>query len=370
MHDSHLRRPSPLTALLLTATLTAPAVTAQVAPAHFANAEGNGTLRFGLAASSGTSRTMTILDELAGQPGALRGIALRRDAFFRATSASESAVVQVTLSTALTTAGSPDPTFDNNHGSDRQRVANLKLVTMPPRPAAFTVPAPFDIVIPFDQPFAFTGQGPLCVDIEVISRSSTVNGYQLDFVSVPDPNPQPPTGFYGQGCAPANLPLPATLTALSSAQWPTNSVSLGYRGLGCPANGLVSLLLGVNNQALTSGAPLPIALPGTASAPSGLCSLYVDPLVAVPGLANANGAATYDLGLPVTPAFNGLTVYGQLALPSAGANRYDLATTNAVAHNVIAPFTAPPVGSVIATDSRGPQGTATANQGLVLRIDR
>ncbi len=340
-----------------------------VAPSHFANAEAGASSTHGIGTRTAPSIYLGIYEDMQGVPATITGVSFRRDGGVSSgtTYLPATMTADVWISTAMTSAGNPDPTFANNHGPDKQKVASFALVQFPAVPPSGSA-SPFDYRFPFTTPYEWNGTGPLCVEIRIYSKTNT-QSYHLDYIQRASNNN--PTIFrreFGTGCKASGEAVNTRLSGLASSSWPTGSATLLYSGSVLPPNTLVSTLIGSDNQSL-SGLPLPIELPGSSAGFSGPCFLHSNVLITVPGITDASGRMTLNLGFGVNPAFNGLTVFGSVAAVDMSANPLGVITTNGVEHHLLAPYANSRVGSVYNTGTLGPTGTAQPGAGYVIRFD-
>lgn len=336
-----------------------------VSPAHFATAEGNYYAYTPFGSTTTPDRFLQVHDDLAGSPRTIRSISLRRDGTSYNDYAAYSALVDVVFSNAATTANTISATFDTNHGSNKVTVAQFKLVQFPA--TKHTSIRGFDYKIPFDQPFNFNGTGSLAWEMRVTSRTNP-STYYFDYAYSTSSNPAPYYWSYGTGCKATTYTNPMSISGSSSANWAGSSVTLSYFGNYFPKNALVTMLLGAQDKTF-GGAPLPFEIPGTNGFPSGKCFLYLDPLITIQGLTNAQGQLTANLGAGVNTGNNGNVIYAQSVALDAQANAFGLVTSNMVQHQVIAPWTAIPISNVYATSSVGATGTAQKNHAYVIQLD-
>ncbi len=354
--------------LSLGSLAAAPAAQSSVyTPAHFQNTEGPSYAFSGIGTASTPSVLLSVLDELQGTPRQIRAVSFRRDGQSNWSQwPASTMLVNIYASTAQTTSSTVDATLANNHGTPKTTVATFSLVQFAATSSTGLL-EPFGYRFPFPQPYSFNGAGPLCLEIQVQSRNSTQYLY-LDYVSYSNSNPAPITLQTGTGCKTTGSTNAANLSGYGSGNWPGKAVTLNYSGYYLPANGVVSALLGGSNSTV-GGLPLPIELPGTRSAPSGACTLYNDILVQIPALTDPSGNLTLNLGLPVIPYFNGLSIFCQIVAPDQTANGWHFVLTNQVEHHITAPYTTIKSGIVYADGSVGPTGTVLASQGYVMKLD-
>lgn len=351
-------------ALVFTGTCVAQDI---VTPKNFTNSEAASFSNEAIGTTATPTTWLEVMDELKGTPRTIKGIAFRRDG--QTTSFNNTAatvLVTAKASTAATTAATVSGTFAANHGANKATVTAFTVVQWPA--SSYEGPAP-DLWFPimFNTPYNFDGTGPLAVEVQVTSRTHT-SSYYFDWESNTNgvSNPQSYDASFGTGCTTSTQTNPMLLTGGSQSNWPNSSVTLTYSGQRMPPSTLISMVIGTDKTNI-AGLPLPLQLPGTATAPSGPCTIYTNVLLAVPALTNANGSMTFNLGFGVNPFFNGLHVYAQAAALDPVANPLGLVLSNAEVHNLVAPYGKPPIGTV-STNSASPTGTARPNQGYVVKI--
>ena len=351
------------------ALAAAPTLHAQtiVSPPNFAVAEAPSYGWGGIGTTATPSVLQTVHDGFAGTARTFRGVSFRRDGVVNtATYAPASMLVSVFMSTAATTAATASDTFAQNHGANKKAVAQFSLVQLPA--SSFKgLNAPFEFHIPFASPFSYSGTGSVCLEIQVQSRTQT-QLYYLDFVPGGQANPPLETISKGSGCKVAGANSAIVLQPSYTSNWPGNSVTFRYSGYNLAPNSLVTVGIGISDQ-VYAGLPLPAALPGTSSAPSGTCTIYNDYLLQIPALSDANGQMNLNLGSTASPAQNGVNLYAQLITLSAGANAYGLSMSNGVQHQIVAPYAAPTTATIYADGTLGPTGTLLKGQSYVMRFD-
>jgi len=355
-----------LSPLLLVSCLSAQGV---VAPFHFADAEASGSSGNGIGTRTAPSVFLGIYEDMQGVSTSISGVSFRRDgAVSSATTYMPATMIaDIWISTAATSAANPDPTFANNHGPDKQKVASFSLAQFPAVPPSGAA-SPFDYRFPFTAPYVWSGAGPACVEIQIHAKTNT-QSFQLDWVQKgSDSNPTVFRREFGTGCKASGQTVNTRLSALGASNWPGNTVTLIYSASVLPANTVVSTFLGGSNQSL-GGVQLPIELPGTSAGFSGPCFVQSDVLVTLPGITDATGRMTLNVGLGVHALLNGLSVFGSVAALDAKANPFGVITTNGVEHHLLAPYANSRVGSVYNTGALGPAGTAQPGAGYVIRFD-
>jgi hypothetical protein len=335
-------------ALLLSAALAA-----QVSPRPFVRAEGPAALIPAVGTIVPSDRQLQVDGELIGLgPRTIRGLRFRRDGLTRYPNPAFRIVVDVWVSHAATLPGAPNAIFDRNHGADRLHVVRGQEIAIPATTAS-VLTEPFAINLPFQTPFAYDGVRPLCWDVCV---SQTTNNVALvgDAVAGAQPNPQPPGLQFGVGCRATGIANPALLVGAGGTQWqnPSPSLSLAYQAGWLPANSSAFLILDL----VRLQPPLPM---------SPTCTLYLAPAVVAPLVTQANGTASISLpSLALSPAHNGLDVFAQVVAADVLATPIGLVLSNAVQHNIVAPFGAPAVGSVRAFAQLGCPANGVAAAGL------
>ena len=355
----------------LSSLFLVPGLVAQgiVAPAHFANAEAGASSTHGIGTRTAPSVYLGIYEDMQGVAASISGVSFRRDGGVssKTTYLPATMVVDIWVSTAATTAGSPDPTFADNHGPDKTKVASSALAQCPAVPPSGAA-SPFDYRFPFSAPYAWNGAGPLCVEIRILARTNT-QSYHLDWIQkASDNNPTIFRREFGTSCKASGQAVNMRLSGLASSNWPGNSGTLIYSASVMPPNTLVSTLIGSDNQSL-GGLPLPFELPGTSLGSSGPCFLQSNVVITLPGVTDATGRMTLNVGFAPSPLFNGLSLFGSVAALDFNANSLGVITTNGVEHHLLAPYASSRVGSVYNTGALGPTGTVQPGAGYVVRFD-
>ena len=358
MKSSHAVLPA---FVLLPVCLAAQSV---VSPAHFTAAEGNTYSPSVLGVVSTPADLLTIHEELQGTARTIRGLAFRLDGTVASAGTASTLAATMYCSTTATSVTNPSATFSANHGADKTQVASFAVVSYP-APQQNGPTNPFDYVFPFAQPFAFGGAGPLCTEVQIVSRSNGVLYFDYAYSSATNLNPL--LRVYGTGCKPTGKLQNAFLYPGGSGNWPAKSVQLIYQASGLPNSATAVLILGGSNK-LLGDIRLPFALPGTVDAPSGACTVYNDILLQLPGLTSAAGSVNWALGLSVNPFYNGLNVFGQVWSVDTTANAWHLISTGGVQHHILAPYPTLKFSTVYSNNSTS-IGAALTNQGFVTRID-
>lgn len=337
-----------------------------VDPVHFTHSEAFSTSAIPIGSPTVPYRTLQIHS---GVPaGTIRGLAFRLDVLQTAAVPAFAAVMEVSMSTALTTPAAPSGTFDNNHGPDRVVVLPQTVVQFPAAPAGGLAPKDFLYVITFAVPFVHAGTAPLCWDMKISNRSSTTS-FSLDYVQT-STNPAPNVVAFGTGCTATGQASRMTLAATASTSWTSRTLAFIYTGTRLPPNAVVSLSVGVSATSIL-GLPLPLALPGSSGAPSGTCTIYNDSLIQVPVFTTSTGALATgsNIALTINPAMNGANLFTQVLAFDAAANPIGIISSNSLQQHLVAPLTVAGVGNVTRSGSVLPTGTVAANRGTVTRFD-
>lgn len=336
-----------------------------VTPAHFATSEGNNSIQIPLGTTGTPSRFQQIHDDMSGTPRTINALAFRRDGFNTSAYGAYTVIVDVSLSTSPMNSGNVGTTFDSNHGADRANVALQKVVSLPA--TTFSTTRPFAYKVPFNQPFSFAGSGPLLWDITVTSRTNS-GALNFDAFSGSNTNPQAWDWTIGTGCKATTYASAMALSGSSSASWSTGTVNLNFTGANFPKSAVVTLMLGGDDKSF-GGIPLPWEIPGTNGFPSGVCRLYVAPLITINQLTNASGAMSAVLSVGgMTQANNGNILFTQAVAIDAN-NAFGLVFSNMVQHQILAPFANRPISYVYRSGSTGTTGTVVRNQGWVTSLE-
>lgn len=221
--------------------------------------------------------------------------------------------LEIVLANTTATYATLSTTFQNNLGSNPTVFFTLKTVNLPPQNGTADPDTPALWLIG-DRPFTFTGPHLLVqVDVQTSPIPATT-GYFTDGYELSDPS-QALHGVSETGCSGSLV-----------AGYATGNWSLGVAG--ATANGPVLFLVGSENTLLGGSVPLPLDL--TSLGMNG-CVLAVDPLVIVPVLANAAGAASLTVPFALGP--DSTVVHAQ-ALVATTATPAGFGTTNA-AHSIL-----------------------------------
>ena len=356
-----------LSALTLASALVAQGV---VSPGHFTVAEGNYYSLTSLGTTAAPARLLQVHDDLKGSPRTIGSLAFRRDGGLNTAAYAYPAfniVCDIFVSNAALTAGTVSATFDTNHGANKTQVASFKVASFP----ATThkgASAPFDYKFMFTNPYAFDGTTGLCFEIKVTSRSNTSAVY-MDYQSATSStNPAAYTEYTGTGCKASGYITPMTMSGSSTPNWPQSLLTLAWTASSLPKSAVGFLCLGGSDKSW-GAMTLPLALPGTGSAPSGTCTIYCDWSVLVPAVSTATGAFSQTIGAQANPAWNGQSVYSQLVFLDAAANSYGGVMSNRVQHQIIAPYTLVPVSICYAQGSLPITGTIAKNQGYPVKFE-
>jgi hypothetical protein len=348
-----------------TVLLLAGAATAQahVSPAIFTRMEGSTWSAAGLGAASAPSRLLQVHDDVPAR--AIAALTFRRDGQTTTSYPAVSLLYTLSMSTAATRAAQPSATFDANHGTDRRVVVNNGVVQFPATTHQGYA-APFDYRLPLPMPYQHTGTGPLCFDLQVTTSSSNSTMF-FDAATGVNANPGGLTELVGRGCRRTATSSPATMSGSFQPNWPASTMTLALNGSSLPPTTLGLLGLG-DSTTQWAGLTLPFELPGTATAPSGPCSLLSSMLITLPQFTNNNGGFSASVSYVPHPSMRGRNFYFQMVAPDAAANAFGLVLSNSVRFHPYAPWTTVPIGSVDAV-TLGGTGTVRANSGQIVAFE-
>jgi hypothetical protein len=287
-------------------------------------------------------RHLQVHDGMAGRPRTIAAVGFRRAPTGTAPVPAFRAEVSLRLSTAATTAAAIDARFAANHGPDLATALPRRSVSFPSSPGVATYPAPFEYRLPVDLPFAFAGQGPLCIDLTVHDHT---NGVAAPFDLHAEGYAQ--LGPIGPGCDGLSL------TTGLSYQTVTHEVR------GAPGLGPVVVLIGAAFDAVF-GTPLPLDL-GPLGATG--CALHLEPALGLAGFADAAG--TFTTTVPVGAAPPGAHYGAQAVAVQPGLNPLGAITSNA---EIVVPYTGRVVGRVWTEDLSAAEGLRQPVFGLVVEI--
>lgn len=279
-------------------------------------------------------------------PRIVTGISLRPDQ--NTTPAGSAAkgflVVSVLMSTTARDSVSMSSTFEDNYGTDATWVMVQQPVQLPAQPASTTGPLPANIHFGFSVPWAYamtpvgTDQPARNLLVEIWIHSQPSGAYRIDNLT----GCTAPTASFGNLdpalCAPAGgvaVELGADTTMLAGS-------SFSWRVTHAPPSTpfLVGLNLTLNDGLLGQTMwPLPYpmfdltnpALPSPALTvlgwPAPGCWLNVNPLVWLPGIADAAGVGSAVGLIPPGRSSVGVTYYAQVLAFSATANPLHMITS-------------------------------------------
>jgi hypothetical protein len=336
-----------------------------VVPPFYANAEGNFACSDGIGCGANQSRFLQLTNSGARLVTAL---SFRRDGETSTTFPAQAIVADVYCSLSAKDYDTIDPVFDNNHGAASKVQVVTTGVFVFPQSIPGPIPNDFAYRFPFDRAFSHSGGRPLCWEI-VTQYRTTAQPFALDKCGSWNANPYPAIFVGGTGCNASGQTSPATLDALATANWATGNQSFTYNGSFFPPGATVLMAFGVDAKN-AGGLPLPFVLPGTATAPSGACTMYTDYVATAPVQADALGAFSATYGVNVKNATNGTSIFAQAIALDAGANGYGLVLSNLAQHNIIRPTSSfLPIAHVYLNGSLGPLGTVAHWQGLVVQLE-
>lgn len=282
-------------------------------------------------------RYQEIHDQLAGSSRSINSISLRRTADM-VTIPAFKATCSMRLSTATNQAAKISSSFANNTGPDVSTVIKTRSISFPENvPAGPGILPAFSYTLPTDQPFAFMGKGPLCLELLVTTHTNRTP-FKFD--------------LYQQGYG--------YLASIGAACGGLD-LSTGFEGgkvvhqtTGLPADAPLLFL---------AGAPLrdpidlkPLGAPG--------CSQLITLPILLPAFATSSG--THEIEFSLQAAQSGDAYAAQIMAIKPGLNALGAVLSQA---NLVLPIGPRNLGRLWAEAATASTGTAQPVFGLVLRID-
>jgi hypothetical protein len=282
-----------MTRLLLTAVATlavaVPAQTYTISPAYAAAAEGNSLDSTSWEYPS--YRLQQIHNDVRGGGFTLSGISFRRDGQLATNSLFVARAIDAELWAGHGNYLAVSTTFASNYVSAPALVVNRKQINLPDLRTNQGAPAPWSIVIPFDQQWSYDGQRDLVWELK-IHANSVRSSYVLDaHVGLN----MATNRALGVGCIAAGKSQPMTLQ--SSFASSVDEFSFQWSGANFP-----------------NSAPSVVAIDGINANIPGLCTtLYASPLVIVlPGTTSSGGIFIVNpRRIPMNPSWGGVRLYQQ-----------------------------------------------------------
>ncbi len=329
--------------------LCTPAQTFQPVPLHADAVDGHRTLLLPFGAPR--FRTQILVDAAhIGPNGALlNSISFRPDRLVSSFGPALVPNVTIALSQTNVPVGSLGTTFAANV-TGPTTVVFQGTVSLPAPQTGFAGPLPWNIVIPFTQPYTFvTAQGNLLIDIVGNAPSVVFDSFFLDAMQGGGSATR-----FGTGGGPTFFVSPVISTSTGNDLEP-RLVSPGH------TIDFVSELL-FNPPGLlavgTAPQPVPIDL-GPLGAPANF--VYVDPIVLLPHIwvprSPAGWMSTVSLAVPNNLALIGVTLYGQSATVNPLANALGLVLSHAVEVRIGDEFELFPLQQLDANDPSAATGT-------------
>lgn len=355
---------SALSALVLISASSAQVVS----PTEFSTVEAPSYiyLPFGSNNSAGW-RFAQIHDDLKGKKVTIREIGFRRDST-RSRFPSFEFTVTMKMSTAASTASQIVAAFDSNHGPNKSTVVLNKVIKFPGT-SPNGVAAPWDYRIKLDNPYAFDGtQSGLCWEAQVSLFRNMKTTVYFDAAYSQSANPPLAQAYFGEGCVHSTQLNAAGLTSTSSTNYTQKTGTVTFYGSNQAPNSLAIGAIGFSRTML-GALPLPFAIPGSASAYSGTCTLYSSLDVLFAAGTDANGSCNASIPIPVDVNFDGAKLFVQLMSQDPQSNAaLNLITTNAVEMQFVKPFGAASVSHVYASNTLSSTGSLQKTYGHVLAI--
>ncbi|MCB9890075.1 MAG: hypothetical protein H6833_00325 [Planctomycetes bacterium] len=352
------------------ALLSASSLSAQtaVSPAEFAKTEAPtyDYRPFGSNNANGY-RQIQIHDDLKGKKLTINELGFRRDAREGRYSAFEFTTT-IVCSTAAIDAPNISTTFDTNHGTNKKSVAISKTIKWPAQ-LSDDCASTWDYRIKFDSPYAFDGtNGGFCWEAQVALFRNIATTVYFDFANGSSTNPAMAQSYYGTGCVHSQQVNRANLTTSTSMNWAqkTGTVRVNFSYLGL--NGLAIGAIGFNRDNF-GPIPLPLLIPGSATAYSGPCSFYTTLDLLFATATSSTGAGNISIPIPADINYGGIKLFVQMmSVDDATPAAIKFITTNGAVLQYVPPYTAPAVSRVIASSSLAPTGSLQKNYGMVTAI--
>ncbi|MGE3880748.1 MAG: hypothetical protein AB7I19_16935 [Planctomycetota bacterium] len=337
-----------------------------ISPRHFATVEAGTSSSGPLANLQVRNRYQQIHDDLPIRSRLIRGLAFRRDSV-RATFTAFSMELELRMSDANRSSAAPSANFDDNLRSNPLLVFARRSLNFPASAFRREMPAPFEYVIPFDQPFSLSSS--VCWEMLTFSRSATSN-VRFDAVEAPlgDLDPGLSTQQVGGGCEATGRTGPMRAAGAFVHDWPNGTFRATFGSENGPASGAHIATIGFDNLQWL-GIPLPFEIPGSNVGPSGRCFVHNDILRAVGGNSNAAGVfTTGQLNLVLDTNLHGITFHHQVVALDASANASGFVTSDSLARQIVAPFPRPSVARIELFGGQGATGNVRIGSGLITRF--
>ena len=345
----------PLVPLLITAALHAQGY---VSPAHFLAAEGTSSQTFPFGVTTVPFRYVQVHDDVPALT--LHGMAFRHNSGVSAPA--HAVTLDAWVSTAATSSGTINTTFDLNHGLDKVQVVTNRQYNLPASDPA-DLPGQWVLDFAFDVPFVFAGGVPLCWEVQITAKTQAAN-VTYDACLAPAANPAFQNSRAYTGCLSTGRTSPIAITSVGSMNWAANTGTINASASQLQANGIALYVTGFS-RLNWNGVPLPIDIPGSTGAPSGTCRIHTDVWLIRPVVASSTGTATNPLAFTATPELNGLTIYTQVWGLDAAANPLGVTTSNLLLQNLVAPYTVMPISRVFLSGGLGATGSISTNTNVL-----
>ena len=278
-------------------------------------------------------RFQQIHNDLRQRVMVIRSLALRRPSIDNLPLGfARNADMQITMGGGLVAQATT--AFAANHLVSPQTPFLRKVVRLPNRIGSPpSVPAPFDAVFPFDQPFAHSGALDLVWDLVVFANDG-IDPYYSDYAG-PATRIGARSSAIGQGCVTSAMGLVHQQPVID-VDAGSGALRMAWTTRGALANASLAVtLVGATNPGLT--------VPGLCGSGRLFTSAEV---VLVGGPADANGTfATPAFAVPWLPAFGGATLYSQSLRNDAGQPGLPLVATSGMASRL--PPGPPPAWTIV-----------------------
>ena len=314
-----------------------------VSPAFFADIEGSTSS----AQPFAVGRAQQVHGDLRGAPAVLGGLAFRRDGVAPDDPRYQARDVVIELRMAESDLATLSAGFAANYATPPQTVLPAGAVRLPDRTARpASRPGPFDVRLPFAQPFAYTGLADLLWE-SIVTRGPSApypSDTAVDDASVTVSS----LTRRGSGCTTQGTEFRFEVSADTQSITGRPQVTWLYQGTGVPAFGGVAIAFGVGDPDLL--------VPG-------LCGrLRVAPLVLLPVTVQPGGVFRAVQTTPLSRAPVGQPFELQAVAFGGGAG----ALSNGVTLRVNPPAPRFAISGVTAADPTALRGSVRAGRAIVV----
>ena len=249
-------------------------------------------------------------------------------------------VLHLAMSTTEVQAWNASTTFADNYGTDFTPVIQDARISLPAQPPLATGPRPFNIELPFDQPWFYAatpvrGSGPapggLLFDMRITVQPR--GSYRLD---VPGGCSGDPMYFGNLGAACVTSPNGRPLSIEAPASMMSGG-SLTYTVRELPPGAPFALALALTDQGDWFGNPLPYDLSGYLQGAPG-CWINVPWQAVLLGQADPAGVGTLSFAIPLGRNHVGSSLFAQAICRDLAANQLLHVTSQGLRSTICGPL--------------------------------